>query len=556
MAEHRRPGSTADPLWYKDAIIYETPIKSFFDSNDDGCGDFAGLIAKLDYLHGLGVTCIWLLPFFPSPLRDDGYDIADFEGVHPLYGTLEEFTRFVRACHERKMQVIIELVINHTSDQHPWFQRARRAVAGSVHRNYYVWSDDDRKYAGVRTIFSDTEASNWTWDSTANAYYWHRFYSHQPDLNFDNPAVLDDVTRILRFWLDLGVDGLRLDAITYLVEREGTACENLPETHAIIKRLRRTIDEHYDNRMLLAEVNLWPADVCQYFGDGDECHMAFHFPLMPRIFMAIQQEDRHPIVEILRNTPEIPKVCQWGLFLRSHDSLTLSRVTEEERDYMYQAYAADPQARIHRGIRRRLAPLVEDNQPRLELLYNLLFSLPGTPILYYGDEIGMGDNFYLGDRHGVRTPMQWTGGWNGGFSNADPARLYLPPIMDPVYGYQRINVAAQERSPFSLLNWLRGMIAMRKQLTALGRGTIELLPALNRKALAYVRRDRDDTILCVANLSRSVQPVELDLSRFRGLMPMEMHGATMFPRIGEMPYFLSLGSYAFYWFRILRPTAP
>jgi maltose alpha-D-glucosyltransferase / alpha-amylase len=554
MADNRRQGSMPNPLWYKDAIIYETQVQAFFDGNDDGVGDFAGLITKLDYLQALGVTCIWLLPFFPSPLRDDGYDIADFENVHPRYGTLEEFTRFLRGCHERGMQVIVELVINHTSDQHPWFQRARTALAGSIHRNFYVWSDDNRKYAGVRTIFSDTESSNWTWDPAANAYFWHRFYSHQPDLNFDNPAVLDEVMRILRFWLDLGVDGLRLDAIAYLVEREGTACENLPETHAIIKKLRWTIDEHYDNRMLLAEVNLWPADVCQYFGDGDECHMAFHFPLMPRIFMAIRQEDRHPITEILRNTPEIPDVCQWGLFLRSHDSLTLSRVTDEERDYMYQAYAADPQARINLGIRRRLAPLVEDSRPRLELLYSLLFSLPGTPILYYGDEIGMGDNFYLGDRHGMRTPMQWTGGWNGGFSNADPQRLYLPPIMDPVYGYERVNVAAQERSRFSLLNWMKEMIAVRKRFTVFGRGTIEFLPAPNRKVLAYVRKYGDDTILCVANLSRSVQPVELDLSHFRGLVPVEMHGSTMFPRIGEMPYFLTVGSYESYWFWILRPS--
>jgi maltose alpha-D-glucosyltransferase/alpha-amylase len=551
MTENRRAVSTLDPLWYKDAIVYETHVRAFFDSNNDGFGDFAGLIQKLDYLHDLGVTCIWLLPFFPSPLRDDGYDIADFEAVHPQYGTLGDFTHFVCACHERGIRVIVELVINHTSDQHPWFERARRAPAGSVHRNYYVWSDDDTQYADVRVIFSDYEVSNWTWDPVARAYFWHRFYSHQPDLNYDNPAVFDEVLRILRFWLDLGVDGLRLDAIAYLVEREGTACENLPETHAIIKTLRSTIDEHYANRMLLAEVNLWPTDVRQYFGDGDECHMAFHFPLMPRLFMSLRAEDRHPVVEILRQTPAIPAICQWGLFLRSHDSLTLSRVTDEERDYMYQAYAADPMMRIHIGIRRRLAPLVEGSRDRLELLYGLLLSLPGTPILYYGDEIGMGDNVYLGDRNGLRTPMHWSGDRNAGFSGVDPSRLYAPLIMDPIYGYQAINVEAQERAPLSLLNWMKRMIALRKQYTVFGRGTIEFIPVTNRRVLVYVRKHCDDIILCLANLSRSVQPVELDLSAFCGLVPVEMFGLTEFPRIGERPYLLTLGPYAFYWFRIV-----
>ena len=544
-----------DPLWYKDAVVYQAHVRAFFDSTNDGIGDFAGLTQKLDYLQGLGINALWLLPFYPSPLRDDGYDIADYENVHPSYGTLADFDRFVEEAHRRDIRVITELVINHTSDQHPWFQAARRAPAGSAERDFYVWSETNRKYEGVRIIFTDTETSNWSWDDVAKAYYWHRFFHHQPDLNFDNPRVLEAVIRVMQFWLDRGVDGLRLDAVPYLIEREGTICENLPETHDVLRKVRSALDSRYKSRMLLAEANQWPADVRPYFGDGDECHMAFHFPLMPRMFMAVRQEDRHPIVEILRQTPDIPENCQWAMFLRNHDELTLEMVTDEERDYMYQAYAADPQMRINVGIRRRLAPLLENSRRRIELLNGLLFSMPGTPIIYYGDEIGMGDNIYLGDRNGVRTPMQWTGDRNAGFSRADPARLYAPPIMDPVYGYQAINVEAQERAPYSLLNWMKRMIGLRKQFVVFGRGSIEFLPAENRKVLAYVRQYRDDVILCVANMSRSVQPVELDLSRFKGMTPVEMLGLTEFPRIGELPYFLTLPGYSFYWFRLqLAPT--
>ncbi|HSC29046.1 MAG TPA: maltose alpha-D-glucosyltransferase [Vicinamibacterales bacterium] len=542
---------TDDPLWYKDAIVYQAHVRAFFDSTNDGVGDFAGLTQKLDYLEDLGITALWLLPFYPSPLKDDGYDIADYENIHPSYGTLADFDLFATEAHRRGIRVITELVINHTSDQHPWFQAARRAPAGSPERDFYVWSDTKQKYDGVRIIFTDTESSNWSWDDTVKAYYWHRFFHHQPDLNFDNPRVLEAMIDVMRFWLDRGVDGMRLDAVPYLIEREGTICENLEETHHVLKHIRRELDRTYSGRMLLAEANQWPADVRPYFGDGDECHMAFHFPLMPRMFMGLRQEDRHPIVEILRQTPDIPEICQWAMFVRNHDELTLEMVTDEERDYMYQAYAADPQMRINVGIRRRLAPLMENSRRRIELMNSLLFSLPGTPIIYYGDELGMGDNIYLGDRNGVRTPMQWTSDRNGGFSRADPARLYAPPIMDPVYGYQSINVEAQERSPFSLLNWTKRLIGLRKQFQVFGRGTIEFLPAGNRKVLIYVRKYQDDTVLCVANLSRSVQPVELDLRRFRGLIPIEMLGHTEFPRIGELPYFLTLGPYAFYWFRLL-----
>jgi maltose alpha-D-glucosyltransferase/alpha-amylase len=539
-----------DPLWYKDAVIYQAHVRTFFDSTNDGVGDFRGLTQKLEYLQGLGINCLWLQPFYPSPLRDDGYDIADYENIHPSYGTLDDFDRCVEEAHRRGIRVITELVINHTSDQHPWFQAARRAPAGSRDRDFYVWSDTNQKYQGVRIIFTDTETSNWSWDDTAKAYYWHRFFHHQPDLNFDNPAVLDAVIRVMGFWLDRGVDGLRLDAVPYLIEREGTNCENLEETHVVLRCIRAALDARYPGRMLLAEANQWPADVRPYFGDGDECHMAFHFPLMPRMFMGVRQEDRHPIVEILRQTPDIPENCQWAMFLRNHDELTLEMVTDEERDYMYQAYAADPQMRINVGIRRRLAPLLENSRRRIELLNSLLFSMPGTPIIYYGDEIGMGDNIYLGDRNGVRTPMQWTGDRNAGFSRADPARLYAPPIMDPVYGYQAINVEAQERAPFSLLNWMKRTIGLRKEATVFGRGTIEFLPAQNRKVLAFVRRYQDDIVLCVANLARTVQPVELDLSRFKGMTPVEMLGLTEFPRIGDLPYVLTLGPYAFYWFRV------
>jgi maltose alpha-D-glucosyltransferase/alpha-amylase len=542
--------------WYKDAVIYEAHVRAFFDSNNDGIGDFPGLTSKLDYLQGLGINALWLLPFYPSPLRDDGYDIADYENIHPSYGTIQDFERFIEEAHKRGIRVITELVINHTSDQHPWFQAARRAPAGSPDREFYVWSDTKQKYQGVRIIFTDTETSNWSWDDAAGAYYWHRFFHHQPDLNFDNPNVLEAVLKTMGVWVDRGVDGLRLDAVPYLIEREGTICENLEETHGILRKIRRAMDQRYGDRMLIAEANQWPADVRPYFGDGDECHMAFHFPLMPRMFMALQQEDRHPITEILRQTPDIPESCQWGLFLRNHDELTLEMVTDEERDYMYQSYAADPRMRINVGIRRRLAPLVENGRRRIELLNSLLFSFPGTPVIYYGDEIGMGDNIYLGDRNGVRTPMQWTGDRNGGFSRADPAKLYAPLIMDPVYGYQAINVEAQERSPFSLLNWMRRLIALRKQFKVFGRGTLEFLHPANRKILTYVRRYEDEQILCVANLSRTVQPVELDLARFKGMTPVEMLSLTEFPRIGDHPYFLTLPGYNFYWFRLQTAPSP
>jgi maltose alpha-D-glucosyltransferase / alpha-amylase len=539
-----------DPLWYKDAIIYQAHVKSFFDSNNDGIGDVRGLTEKLDYLQSLGITCLWLLPFFPSPLKDDGYDIADYRNVHPSYGTLDDFKALVHAAHDRRIKVLIELVVNHTSDQHPWFQRARHAPPGSPERDFYVWSDTDQKFPETRIIFTDTEKSNWAYDPVAKQYYWHRFFSHQPDLNHNNPAVVDAVIDVMKFWLDLGVDALRLDAVPYLCVREGTNNENLPETHEVLQRIRRELDAAYRNRMLLAEANQWPADVRAYFGDGDECHMAFHFPVMPRMFMALRQEDRHAITEILHQTPEIPDTCQWALFLRNHDELTLEMVTDEERDYMYQVYASDPQMRLNLGIRRRLAPLMENSRRRVELLNSLLFSLPGTPIVYYGDEIGMGDNIYLGDRNGVRTPMQWSGDRNGGFSRADPARLFAPLIMDPVYGYQAINVEAQERYPFSLLNWMKRLIAMRRQHRVLGRGSLEIIYGANRKVLSYLRRDAHDTILVVANLSRTLQPVELDLSAYAGLLPVEMSGLTEFPRIGERPYFLTLGPYASYWFTL------
>jgi maltose alpha-D-glucosyltransferase/alpha-amylase len=546
----------SDPQWYKDAVIYEVHVKSFFDSNDDGVGDFPGLIQKLDYLQELGITAIWLLPFYPSPLRDDGYDISDYRGVHASYGTLREFRQFVREAHRRGIRVITELVINHTSDQHPWFQASRRAPRGSSKRDYYVWSDDDKKFSDARIIFTDSEKSNWTWDPVAQQFYWHRFFHHQPDLNFANPHVRRAIFRVMRSWLDMGVDGMRLDAVPYLCESDGTNCENLSETHDVLKELRRELDAHYPNRMLLGEANQWPLDVLPYFGNGDECHMAFHFPLMPRIFMALRQEDRHPIVEIMRQTPDIPDSCQWALFLRNHDELTLEMVTSEERDYMYKEYAADPQARLNLGIRRRLAPLVNYSRRRIELLCMLLFSFPGTPVLYYGDEIGMGDNIYLGDRNGVRTPMQWTSDRNAGFSRCDFARLYSSPIMDPVSGYQAINVEAQQRDPSSLLHWMRRMIALRKQFKTFSRGTMEFLRPTNRKVLAYVRQHGDDVILCLANLSRFVQPVELDLSQFAGMMPVELVGRVEFPAISEHPYFLSIGPHACYWFQLQKATAP
>jgi maltose alpha-D-glucosyltransferase/alpha-amylase len=544
-----------DPLWFKDAVIYELPVKSFCDGNGDGIGDFLGLYEKLDYLQSLGITCLWLLPFFPSPLKDDGYDIADYTNVHPSYGTLDDFKTFLRAAHDRGLRVVIELVLNHTSDQHPWFERARRAPPGSRERDYYVWSETDQKYDGVRIIFLDTERSNWTWDSVAHAHYWHRFFHHQPDLNYDNPAVIDEMRSVLDFWLGLGVDGFRLDAVPYLVERDGTNCENLPETHSVIKMLRRHVDVVAQGRMLLAEANQLPSDVRAYFGDGDECHMAYHFPVMPRIFMALHLEDRQPLVEAMERTPAIPENCQWALFLRNHDELTLEMVSDDERDYMYLAYSIDPQSRINVGIRRRLAPLVRNSRGRVELLNALLLSLPGTPIIYYGDEIGMGDNIYLGDRNGVRTPMQWTGDRNAGFSRADPQRLYSPIITDAVYGYQAVNVEAQESDSASMLHWMRNMIRLRSLFKVFGRGTVEFLQPANRRVLAYIRRFGDDLILCVANLSRAAQPVELDLSPFAGLIPVEMLGYTEFPSLGTAPYFLTLGPYGFYWFELQRSGA-
>ncbi len=544
-----------DPLWYKDAVIYQLHVKSFFDSNNDGVGDFAGLIGKLDYIAELGVTAVWLLPFYPSPRRDDGYDIGSYRGVHPEYGKLIDARRFIDAAHARGLRVITELVINHTSDQHPWFERARQAPKGSPDRDFYVWSDNDEKYAGTRVIFIDTEKSNWTWDPVANAYFWHRFYSHQPDLNFDNPLVMEAVLSIMRFWLDLGVDGLRLDAVPYLVEREGTNNENLAETHAVLKRIRAEMDLHAPGRMLLCEANQWPEDAQQYFGEGDECHMSFHFPLMPRMYMAIAREDRFPITDIMRQTPEIPSNCQWAIFLRNHDELTLEMVTTAERDYLWETYATDRRARLNLGIRRRLAPLLERDRRRIELMNGLLLSMPGTPVLYYGDEIGMGDNIHLGDRDGVRTPMQWSVDRNGGFSRSDPAGMVLPTIMDPIYGFQAVNVEAQAADPHSLLNWTRRMLAVRQGHRAFGRGSLRFLYPRNRKILAFLRQlplddGGDETLLCIYNLSRSAQAVELDLATFAGRTPIEILGGSSFPAIGQLTYLLTLPPFGFYWFQL------
>ncbi|MDX5410558.1 MAG: maltose alpha-D-glucosyltransferase [Thauera sp.] len=568
------PGTTGtesadDGLWYKDAVLYELHVKAFFDSNDDGVGDFRGLTRKLDYLRDLGVDTLWLLPFYPSPLKDDGYDVADYHGVLPAYGTRADFRNFVREAHRRGLRVITELVLNHTSDQHPWFQAARRAPPGSAKRNYYVWSDDPERYAGTRIIFNDTETSNWTWDPVAGAYYWHRFFSHQPDLNYENPHVLKAVLRTMRFWLDAGVDGFRLDAVPYLREREGTSNENLPETHATLREIRRVIDDNYRGRVLLAEANQWPEDVREYFGGnaagaGDECHMAYHFPLMPRLFMALAQEDRFPVVDIMRQTPDIPDNCQWAIFLRNHDELTLEMVTDRERDDMWQYFAADPRMRINMGIRRRLAPLLENSRPRIELMSFLLLTMPGSPTLYYGDELGMGDNVYLGDRNGVRTPMQWTSDSNAGFSRADPQQLYLPPIMDPIYGYQTINVEAQARNPHSLLNFHRRLISTRRQYRAFGRGSLHFLEPGNRKVLAYLREYGEagpdgtggERLLCVANLSRHPQAVELDLSRHEGRVPVEITGRSAFPPIGRLPYLLTLPGYGFYAFELSQQAPP
>lgn len=545
-----------DPLWYKDAIVYELHVKAFFDESGDGVGDFSGLVSKLGYLQELGVNTLWLLPFYSSPMRDDGYDIADYEGIDPSFGKMIDFRRFIEAAHSLGLRVVTELVINHTSDQHPWFQAARRSPPGSAKRDYYVWSDNDAQYAGTRIIFTDGEKSNWAWDEVAQAYYWHRFFSHQPDLNFANPQVFKALMGVMRFWFDAGVDGMRLDAVPYLCEREGTTNENLPETHAIIKRMRAELDQRYSGRMFLAEANQWPEDVREYFGDGDECHMAYHFPLMPRMYMAIAQEDRHPIVEIMEQTPDIPDNCQWAVFLRNHDELTLEMVTDRERDYLYQAYAVDPQERINLGIRRRLAPLLDNDRHRIELMHLLLMTIQGSPILYYGDEIGMGDNVQLGDRNGVRTPMQWNGGPNGGFSTAAPERLFLPLIVDPVYGFGAVNVESQHRDPSSLLNWMRRLIEVRKAHQAFGRGTLRMLRPGNRKILAYLREYEDVTILCVANLSRAAQPVELDLSLFKGRVPVELMGRAKFPPIGLLPYLLTLCGHGFYAFRLAADVEP
>ena len=544
------PAAGADSFWYRDAVIYQLHVKAFRDSNGDGIGDFPGLTESLDYIKDLGVDAIWLLPFYPSPLRDDGYDIADYHGVHPDYGTRADFRHFLREAHRRSLRVITELVINHTSDRHPWFQAARAAPPGSSKRDYYVWSDTDTKWPETRIIFTDTEKSNWAWDPVAKAYYWHRFFSHQPDLNFNNPSVVRAVVRVMRFWFDMGVDAMRLDAIPYLCERDGTINENLPETHEVLKHIRRELDAHYHDKCFLAEVNQWPEDVREYFGNGDECHMAFHFPLMPRIYMAVAEEDRFPILDIMAQTPDIPDNCQWAIFLRNHDELTLEMVTERERDYMYRTYASDQRMRINVGIRRRLAPLMDNDRRKIELVNSLLMSLIGSPIVYYGDEIGMGDNVYLGDRNGVRTPMQWSPDRNAGFSRTDPQRLYSPPIMDPIYGYAAVNVEAQSRSSGSLLNWMKRLIAVRRAHPAFGRGTLRFVRPGNRKILAYLREYQGEIILCVANLARASQPVELHLSEFKTRIPLELIGNTAFPPIGELPYLLTLPPWGFYWFAL------
>ena len=550
--QNTREGLGHEPFWYKSGVFYEVHVRAFYDANGDGTGDFRGLTAKLDYIKDLGVTAIWLLPFYPSPLKDDGYDIADYCGVHPMYGTLGDFKIFLREAHRRSLRVITELVLNHTSDQHPWFQRARHAKAGSRWRDYYVWSDTPEKYRDTRIIFKDVEVSNWTWDHAAKAYFWHRFFSHQPDLNFDSQEVQAKLIKVVDFWLDLGVDGLRLDAVPYLFEREDTNCENLPETHAFLKKLRAHVDEKYRDRMLLAEANQWPEDAVTYFGEGrgDECHMAFHFPLMPRLFMSLRMEDRLPIVDILEQTPPIPETSQWALFLRNHDELTLEMVTDEERDYMYRMYAQVHQARLNLGIRRRLAPLLNNDRKSIELLNALLFSLPGTPVLYYGDEIGLGENIYLGDRNGVRTPMQWSSDKNAGFSRANPQSLYLPIILDPGYHYEACNVEAQLDNPHSLLWWMRRLLTLRKRWRALGEGKCEFLQPDNHKILSYILRHEQEIILVVANLSRFTQPVELDLSAFKQMVPIELFGRTKFPVIADAPYFLTLGPHNFYWFSL------
>ncbi|MHB1500450.1 MAG: maltose alpha-D-glucosyltransferase [Candidatus Dormibacteria bacterium] len=542
-----------DPQWYRDAVIYEVFCRGFYDSNGDGVGDLAGLTTKLDYLHWLGIDCLWLLPIFASPLRDGGYDISDFYQVHPDYGTVEDLEALIAAAHERGIRVISDLVMNHTSDQHPWFQESRQGP-DSLRRDWYVWSDTAARYREARVIFVDTETSNWTWDDRAGAYYWHRFFRHQPDLNYDNPQVQEAMLDVVRFWLRLGLDGIRLDAVPYLFEREGTNCENLPETHAFLKHLRAEVDREFPDRVLLAEANQWPEDVRDYFGDGDECQMCFHFPLMPRMFMALRQEQRYPITEILSRTPPIPSNCQWGIFLRNHDELTLEMVTDSERDYMYAEYARDPRMKLNVGIRRRLAPLLGNGRRQMELFYGLLLSLPGTPILYYGDEIGMGDNIYVGDRDGVRTPMQWNADRNAGFSTADFAQLYLPPLMDPLYGYQACNVEQQQRSQSSLLQWLRRFLQVRQAHPVFGRGEFQVLELNNPSVFAFVRSSPDEVVLSVNNLSRFSQPATLDLAQFAGKVPVELVGRVPFPVIDEQPYPLAMGPHGFYWFRIEDPV--
>jgi maltose alpha-D-glucosyltransferase/alpha-amylase len=552
-ARHSEPEHwfQSEPLWFKRAVFYEVNIRGFYDGDGDGSGDFRGLTEKLDYLQWLGVDCIWLLPMYDSPMRDGGYDISDFLAIHPDYGRIEDVRRFIDEAHQRGIRVIADLVMNHTSVDHPWFQEARERP-DSPRRDWYVWSDAPQRYADARIIFVDTQPSNWTWDEQAGAYYWHRFFHHQPDLNFDEPEVQEAMLEVVRFWFDMGLDGFRLDAVPYLYEREGTNCENLPETHAYLKRLRREVEDTYPDRVLLAEANQWPEDVVDYFGDGDECHMAFHFPVMPRMFMALRREEAIPLLEILDRTPHIPDNCQWGLFLRNHDELTLEMVTDEERDYMYAEYAKDPRMKHNLGIRRRLAPLLDNGRDEVKLMTAILFSLPGSPVLYYGDEIGMGDNVYLGDRDGVRTPMQWTGDRNGGFSSADFAQLYAPSSMDPVYGFQAVNVEAQLRTPTSLLRWTRRFIALRKEHPVFGLGTYEALRPINKRIFAHIRRYERDVVLCVHNLARSAQAVELDLSEFEGRYPEEMLGRSRFPRIGELPYLLTLGPLGFFWFRLVE----
>ena len=550
FGDGKEEGTVAkDNLWYKDAVIYQLHVRTFCDSNADGIGDFVGLTQKLDYLQELGITAIWLLPFYPSPLRDDGYDIADYTSVHPDYGSLEDFKAFLAAAHDREIRIIIEMVLNHTSDQHPWFQVAR-SCRDNPKRDWYVWSKTDTRYQDARVIFLDTEMSNWAWDPISKSYYWHRFFSHQPDLNFDNPAVLEAIWEVMKFWLNLGVDGLRLDAVPYLVEREGTSCENLPETHAIIREFRKRLDSSYSGRIFLAEANQCTTDVCGYFGNGDEFHAAFHFPLMPRMFMALKQEDRKPIVEILEQTPSIPNSCQWCLFLRNHDELTLEMVTAAERDFMYSTYAIDKKMRLNLGIRRRLAPMMDNDRRRVELLNGLLMSMPGTPIVYYGDEIGMGDNIYLADRNGVRTPMQWNSGTNAGFSSADPERLYSSLISNSVYGYQAVNVESQRRFEHSLLCWMKSLIRVRNSTRVFSRGSIEFLHPSNNRVFAYIRRLGEEVVLVVNNLSSAAQAVELDMQRYHDYIPTEMSSGNRFPRFGRQPYLLTLGSYQFYWFRL------